>query len=370
MTPNKILNIDDNPATRYWVSQALRGAGFEVIEASTGREGLKLAQLMPDLIVLDVQLPDISGFAVCEEIKFNADTSSIPVLHVLDNYISGEDQAEGLEGGADGYLTHPMDPRVLIAAVRNLIRVKQVEQKLKDTVQSMELERKLRDQFVSTLTHDLRNPLTAAKVSAQVIGRVAHDPAKQAALVGRIIDSLDRANRMIDNLLDANQIKAGGPLALEMKEANLQHLIQETLEELTTVHGSRFVIRGDADITGYWSPNGMRRIIENLANNAIKYGSDRTPVTIDVHSSGSDVKITVHNEGSLIKPEDQKLLFEPFYRANTAQESGQKGWGLGLTLVRGLTEAHGGKVEVESHLETGTAFKVFLPMDSRSFAVQ
>ena len=126
----RILNVDDNDVGRYAVSRILKHAGFEVLEAATGSEALKLALGMPDLILLDVNLPDINGFEVCRHLKSNPATQAIPILQLSATYKDSKSTVNGLEGGADGYLTQPVDPPVLLAHVRALIRSASLEKRL------------------------------------------------------------------------------------------------------------------------------------------------------------------------------------------------------------------------------------------------
>jgi signal transduction histidine kinase len=230
----------------------------------------------------------------------------------------------------------------------------------------LEQERELRERFVATLSHDLRSPLTAAKISAQLLVRKLGDPESILKLAGQIAGSLDRADQMIRDLLDANRIKAGEKLPIEIEECDLCKIASDTLADLTTVHGDRFRLQGYFSIQGYWSVSGIRRILENLCNNAIKYGGDSCPVTVSLIQESNTVQIEVHNEGTPIPLKDQESLFEPFRRTELAQAGGQKGWGLGLTLVRGIAEAQGGNVSVISDPEHGTTFRVVLPRDARS----
>ncbi|WP_257455866.1 sensor histidine kinase [Archangium lipolyticum] len=233
---------------------------------------------------------------------------------------------------------------------------------LKTATAHLEEERDLRERFVATLTHDLRTPLTAAKLNAHMLARKGSDPAVLYKLAARISENLDRADRMIRDLLDANRIRAGVELPLDVSECDLSALAREILEELSLVHGDRFVLSARHALQGYWSCSGMRRIIENLCNNAIKYGARDHPVTVSVAQNGPDeVSVSVHNWGPPIPPEDQKLLFQQYRRMNSAQ----KGWGLGLTLVEGLAKAHRGTVRVESTRETGTTFTVTVARDMR-----
>lgn len=139
----RILNVDDNEAKRYVTSRTLRSAGYEVTEASTGRECLELATTdPPDLIILDVGLPDINGFDVCEQLKSDPRTGSIPVLHLSASYTSLEDKIEGLKHGADAYMTQPMQPREFVATVRSLLRMQNAENELRVRREQLSLAQK------------------------------------------------------------------------------------------------------------------------------------------------------------------------------------------------------------------------------------
>src|SRR5579864_7074693 len=125
-----ILYADDTEAQRYAVSRVLRNAGFHVLEARTGQQALEMSTNGPDLIVLDVNLPDISGIEVCKRLKADEATARTPVLQVSATLVSTEARVAGLEGGADAYLTQPIEPKELIATVRALLRVRTAEEQL------------------------------------------------------------------------------------------------------------------------------------------------------------------------------------------------------------------------------------------------
>ena len=125
-----ILHVDDTDAQRYAISRVLRHAGFEVLEARTGRQALEIVERLPDLVILDVNLPDISGFAVCKQIKANEATARIPVLHLSATMVSTGARVAGLDGGADGYLVQPVEPEELVATIRALLRVRKAEEAL------------------------------------------------------------------------------------------------------------------------------------------------------------------------------------------------------------------------------------------------
>ncbi len=125
--PVTILVVDDTDSSRYAVSHFLRKAQFVVREATTGEEALRLATERPDLVILDVNLPDMSGFEVCRRIKAAPTTATLPVIHLSASFVDSENRSEGLESGADGYLTYPLEPRELIAHVQAMLRIREAE---------------------------------------------------------------------------------------------------------------------------------------------------------------------------------------------------------------------------------------------------
>lgn len=244
---------------------------------------------------------------------------------------------------------------------------KELRKRLQNKVENLENERELREAFVSLLTHDLRTPLSVILGSAQFILRKPDDQKSINMFADKIVKHVNRVGQMITNLLDANRIHSGEKLPLKLEAVNMCNLIEETVAELVTIHGDRFVIKCAASVDIFCDPNGIRRIIENLCNNAIKYGFSDTPVMLKVQEQGEDIQISVHNFGDIISIEDQKSLFEQFRRTQSALGGAIKGWGIGLTLVRGVAEAHGGSVAVESKPDSGTVFTVTLPKDAQRF---
>lgn len=252
-------------------------------------------------------------------------------------------------------------------AITDITERKQVEEGLKSALAKLEEEKELRERFVSTLTHDLRTPLTAALVSADMIKRNPDQGEKHEKLVTRIIDNLGRVDRMIQDLLDANLIKAGETLPLEVGDCDLKAVISDVLDEMRLLHGDRFAIRCDEEMRGTWSCDGLRRVAENLVKNAVKYGDPKSPITVTLKwQATGEAWISVHNFGNELSPAEQRTLFELYRRTSSAKGSGKQGWGIGLPLVKGIVEAHGGRVWVESVPGDGTTFHVSLPRHSRN----
>ena len=231
--------------------------------------------------------------------------------------------------------------------------------------QELLTEKKLRELFVIALAHDLRSPLATARMSAEMLEMNCNNSKEVLRYAEMISRNIARADRMILDLLDANQIRAGEKLPLKIEQCELRQLVQEILLELNMVYGDRFQLIADHSIVGHWSKSELRRVIENLCSNAIKYGCKEAPVKVYLKTSDNNCIIEVQNQGSLISEKDQSQLFDHHRRTMSAKACGEKGWGLGLALVKGITEAHGGLVTVQSTEATGTVFRIEIPLDSR-----
>ena len=232
-------------------------------------------------------------------------------------------------------------------------------------IDQLKLERSIRDSFVSALSHDLRTPLTAAKASSELILRQPDRVERVLQLAAAAAGALKRMDQMIQDLLDANRIRAGERMALRIESVDLVQLVREMIDELSTIHGDRFEIDSDRpSLKGHWSPKDLRRALENLVGNAVKYGRRDSPIRIRIRETAEGgVTLSVHNQGTPIPADLQARLFDRYTRG--AESGSQSGWGLGLTIVLGIVKAHGGTIHVSSDAEE-TVFALHLPLDSRA----
>ena len=269
-------------------------------------------------------------------------------------------------------LERPVRVFTMITAVQSALRGRARQFQMRDLhlqvqrqMESLTTERELRARFVSLLAHDLRGPVSAAMFASEMLICSPERLDQRRELGVRIKRSLDRVEEMVRDLLDASRVQAGQPLPLRLDDCELKTLIADVVEELNHIHADRVRMEVAEEIHGIWSAAELRRALWNLTTNGIKYGAARTPVTITARRVDGRVRISIHNEGAPLSAEDQRRIFEPFARARSAEASSQVGWGLGLTLVRGCAEAHGGSVSVESSAEAGTTFTLEVPLDSR-----
>jgi signal transduction histidine kinase len=227
---------------------------------------------------------------------------------------------------------------------------------------------KMREQIVATLTHDLRNPLGAASMAAELLTediQKVEDPELRAGLqdlAEKICRNVKRTDNLVQDLLDASVLEAGEKIHLRISKCEILSLIQETLSEIASRDVKRIRVEGSA-CPANLDKEALKRAIANLIMNALKYGDAKTPVKIRLASEFGRAYISVHNKGNPIPLEDQANLFQAYKRSPQALESGQKGWGLGLAAVRMIAESLNGALVLESSPETGTTFTMDIPCD-------
>ena len=237
---------------------------------------------------------------------------------------------------------------------------------LRRRVEELAAERELRERFVAVLAHDLRGPLGAAKLGAELLEEHPEHPGQRREAAERIVRSLDRLDGMIRDLLDVSRVRAGERLPLHLGEHDLVQIARDVVRDLSLAHGDRIDVVAEREVRGIWSAEELSRAIWNLCSNALKYGAERGRVTVRVERVSDRACLSVHNTGTPIPPSDQPRLFDVYERLRARSRPG--GWGLGLTLVRACADAHGGDISVESSEESGTTFTLLLPLDSRAAA--
>lgn len=338
----RVLFVEDDIGKRYVIARQLRAAGFEIIEAATGAEGL--AKLSPelDVAILDVKLPDMYGWDICKRIKESPLTSSIMVLELSATLASAEDRARGLELGADAYLVHPVELVELIATLRALYRLRRAER---------ERERH-RELFLGSVGHDLRNPLQTIVTATQVLAESLTLTQAERRTVATIERTADRMRRLVDQMLMFTQGVAGG-VPIHRAPVDLLELCRAVARE----HAGSRAIAIDDQLAVAIPVDGERvtQLVDNLVTNAIRYGTGQ--ITLRLLREADRAVIAVHNHGTPIAPDHLTSLFDPYKRAATSHG----GVGLGLYIVEQIARAHGGTVQVTSTADAGTTFEVRIP---------
>lgn len=365
----RILNVDDRDISRYVHDELLRREGFDVISVASGAEAIAAARDDIDVVVLDVNLPDIDGFEVCRRLKRDAATSSAIVLMTSAAFVTAQNKIDGLEAGADGYLAQPYDTVEFSATLRALLRTRTAERRATALALELQSALDLRDQFIAMVAHELRNPMAAISMALSAI-ELAHSDmittAKYHAVARRQMGHLVR---MVDDLLDVSRI-ARGTVDLRKERLDLAALVQNAVSAIrpaietrghelsvTAVPGYLFV---DADATR------IEQVVVNLLNNAAKYTEPGGAVSVrldrEVENGVAIAVLRVRDTGRGIPVHMLEKVFDVFVQVSpTLDRNG--GMGMGLTLVKRLVELHGGSVLAYSDQPgKGSEFVVRLPL--------
>jgi len=216
-----------------------------------------------------------------------------------------------------------------------------------------------RDQFIGVLSHDLRTPLGAVAAGAALLAIPEDNPERRGRIVARIMNSAQRMERMIGDLLDLTRTRLGGSLPLKRRPANLQQVCEEAMMEIRAGQPDAVLrLQVSGDLRGEWDAERLEQVLSNLVGNAIQHGSG-TPITLTGQEQGNSVTLTVHNGGPPIPPEVLPYVFEPLARGGA--EGASHSIGLGLFIARTIVSAHGGHIQVSSSTDTGTTFTIALP---------
>jgi signal transduction histidine kinase len=370
-----ILVVDDQDAGRFVKVSTLRRAGFTVCEAATGAEALRMVETeRPDLVVLDVNLPDISGFEVARRLR-SAETGppTLQILQISGTSVASVDRVKGLEHGADVYLTEPVDAGVLVATVRALLRVRRAETDLAAALdgerrarQIVEEGNRLKDEFIATLSHELRTPLNAMMGWIWQLRHTKLDDDAHA----RALDTLERNARMqaqlINDLLDVSRVSKG-KLQLEMRLVDLKSEIDAVVESLgESIERKNLNVRLDLETVHVAGDQArLQQIVTNLLTNAIQFTPVGGRISVTLSAESDDAVLSVQDTGAGIDPAFLPFVFDQFRQGEGGLSRKHGGLGLGLAVVQQLVDLHGGSVTVASPgISQGTTFTVRLPRET------
>lgn len=218
----------------------------------------------------------------------------------------------------------------------------------------------MREKLIGTLAHDIRNPISAAYFALDVIG-LDDDKERIKNLKAMGLRSLKKSLDLVEGLLDAISVKAGEGITLNFEEIDILKEIKWVSNEASEIYTNEIVLESKEDkIRGVFDGTAIRRVVENLVTNAVKYGSRKHAIVISLENSENEVVIKVHNKGNPITEENQADIFKFLNRGREPQNAGLESWGMGLTLVKSVAQAHGGSVDLESNEDHGTTFSILL----------
>jgi signal transduction histidine kinase len=361
-----VVIIDDTDANRYVLRKILQAqTNLEIFEAASGRAGLALIDDSIELVIIDINLPDMTGFELIQAIEKKRGRSRLPaIINISATFISGRDKAHGLNTGAQAYITHPINPEEILATVGSLLkassRVGRIEQQRNSAIarsENLQAEKVMLERFMRSLNHDLRSPLTAATM---IVNLMQKNPARRTEeMLQTLHDNLQRMNQMITNVLDISHMSLGGGVHLNGESLVLGALLNEAADSLRLQFSNELHLDlATPDQQLFWDRHAFLRIFDNLILNAAKHGAANTPIHVSQRLEGDRVAIEVRNGGAL--PEDVLANLATPYFISTRSE--RRGWGLGMPIVKALSESFGGHARF-SNVEDQVVITLCLPLN-------
>jgi two-component system sensor histidine kinase/response regulator len=370
-----VLVVDDDQRNVRLIESILKGSGYRVLKAYNGEEALQVVETEhPDLLVLDVMMPRVSGFELCQQLKGRYETRLLPVIMVT-ALNALEDKVQALEYGADDFLTKPINKLELLAKVRSVLRVKALQDELERRKSEIEAANQelvrmqgFKESMMQMVVHDLKNPLASIMGNIQLIQMQSLEtltPVRLAELLQRTQESARQLMRMILNILQIGKLEEQ-KMPLRLEPVVLHALVQENADEmmgLSARDGIRLENRVGTDLPAPYADRELvSRIIANLLSNAFKHTPSGGLVVVDARTEGDRITLTISDTGEGIPEELQPRIFEKWVGDSDSSKRLLNDSGLGLTFCRLAVECHGGRIWLKSKAREGTTVFVSLPI--------
>jgi signal transduction histidine kinase len=362
----KILIIEDDPASLYGKTLDLTAEGYSILEAGTADDGLRIAQEKhPDLIVLDFRVPYLVGFDVLKRLKSNFHTKNTPILFLADKYDDPQHVEQGLSLGADTYLTKPISTKDLLAHIRSAVKVGKAQKEM----------RRIESQFTFLLIQDIKDYIAATKGSIEfalmsVLNKLDEEEKEIMAIAQ---NALDQQTLLINEMLDLASHEAG-KIQLTKEPSDMAALLEYSISE-TGSSASHRGISINTVIEGTLPQLDLDRrkihqVLLAFLTNAIQFTPDGASVTVAAEHEqvsnefgkilGQHLHISVADSAPTIAKEEIPLVLDRYEQARQGRISRYKG--LGLTIAKNIVLAHNGNIWVESEEGKGTSFHFTLPI--------
>jgi len=423
--PATILIIDDQPKNLAVIGDYLMKCGFTILVSQTGTGGLRRARdLKPDLILLDILMPDMDGFETCRRLKADESTKNIPVIFMT-ALTSVEDKVKGFELGGVDYITKPIQYEEVLARVKTHLQIVNQKKKLrlqasvlrkinihlkkeietrkaaerelqslneeleyriksrteelsktaeKLRVANIKLEKAnkellkidtIKTEFVALASHELRTPLTSILGYAQTLlaSYSQMDNSMRADVLSTIVSESKRLSALIGNLLDISKIENRN-FNIVIEPFDVGEVIERVINALNLPSGFPLTVHNMVPdkhrVVGNQEKTGQ--VIRNLLDNALRYVKNEGQITIEIKETDEFIRVGISDTGPGIRPEEQEKIFEKFYRIRD-EKNRSFGSGLGLSIASNIIEAQGGRIWVESKYGKGSTFYFTLPKE-------
>lgn len=364
MLPNaNILVVDDTAENLRLLASILEPLGYEMRPATSGRQALQAAQHSPpDLVLLDVNMPEMNGYQVCEAFKAQPELKDIPILF-LTALSDIADKVKAFSVGGVDFITKPFHLEEVQARVQTHLALRRAHVELHASYQKLQKLEQLRDDLVHMVVHDMRSPLTVLAGHLNFLREESSGLSKegsedlQAAMSGA-----QALARMANDLLDVSRMEEG-KLPLQVAEHDLSAMAVQVQHSLRGYErGRRIELEQSEPLRVTCDDSLIRRVLENLVSNAIKHAPSKSVVRLAVRAAGAYARFEICDQGPGVPLEARQRIFEKFGAIAARKTNGYHSAGLGLAFCKLAVEAHQGRLGVEACEPQGSCFWFELPL--------
>jgi signal transduction histidine kinase len=373
--PVNVLIVDDLRENLVALEALIRQPGRRIFTARSGDEALSLMiEHAFALAILDVQMPAMSGFELAELMRGTERTRSIPIVFVSAAGREMNYAFQGYESGAVDFLHKPLDPHAVRSKVNVFVDLFRQRQQLQEAKAQLQRAVSMRDDFMSMIAHELRNPLNSVYLQAQLRRKMLSaprppEPDAMLKMVERDERQIRSMVRLLDDLLDVSRARTG-KLAIVPAPYDLvasARVVVEAIQEQAATAGVAVTLSAPDTLPMVGDEFRIEQVITNLLTNALRYGGGKpVAVTVGVREQEPEAFVSVRDQGIGVSPADQERIFEQFERADGPAKVA--GLGLGLYIARQIAQAHEGRLEVRSAPGEGSEFILSLPLPAPAAA--
>jgi signal transduction histidine kinase len=364
--------VDDNVTNLQLLEMLLRMRGCKVQSFTNGRAALEaIASAPPDVILLDIAMPEMDGYEVCRRLKAEAKTAAIPVIFIS-ALSATKDKVKAFACGGVDYVTKPFQIEEVHARVETHHKLRQLQiqlerqnGELQDNYNQLRKLEALRDNLTHMVVHDMRSPLAIVQMSVEMLKTMLTGLGEsETKLLDGALRGAQTMNRMTTQLLDVSRLESG-QMPLNKTACELAPFAQAALEAIAPLLGERRAVLDVREpLTALCDAVLLRRVLDNLLSNALKFTPPGKDITVSIAREGDAAQLAVTDTGAGIPEKYHQKIFEKFSQIAGEQQS--KGTGLGLTFCKLAVEAHGGQIGVDSEIGRGSTFWFTLPLEAKA----
>jgi len=355
----KILLVDDSVQNLRLLGNMLREKSYQIALAQNGKEGLQLAaKILPDLILLDIMMPELDGYEVCKQLKEDENTRHIPVIF-LTAKTSNNDIVNGFQIGGVDYITKPFNKEELFMRIKTHLELKQAHDKISRQAESLRELNATKDKMFSVISHDLRAPLGGIK---SMLDLMYEDQSAEKKISPQSLNSLknaaDQTYNLLENLLYWSRSQRG-KLVNNPEMINIYELVVENMELLQTMsENKKLEVKNQVDTQAEaWADRNMvKTVLRNLIINAIKFTREKGQITITSDYKDGLLEVSVGDNGVGIQKQNLEKILNMKEYYTTFGTKREKGSGLGLNLCIDFIRRNNGELYIDSDYGKGSTF--------------